>query len=180
MSPAQQEPRQHPPPSGPSADQHLQILGVLSAVLGGIAVIAGIAVFVMAVLVGYTLGLEAGTEVPRAWVGGMFGVMAFLFVAFGTFYIVTGVGLWRHRSWSKIPGFIASALALLNVPIGTAYGIYGFYVLTRPEVVERLEGAYRVSPRTPEAEPAAQADTAADDRPHGQAGAGEPSREPSE
>lgn len=149
MSPAYQEPRQHPPPSGPTADQHLQILGVLTGVQGALAILMAVIIGIVTGVAGYTMGLEPGNEIPQAFFGAIFGVMAFLFLAGGVFYVVTGVGLWRHRSWSRIAGFITSALALLQVPLGTAYGIYGFYVLTRPEVVERLEGEYRVSPREP-------------------------------
>lgn len=149
MSAAQQEPRQHPPPSGPTADQHLQILAVLTGIQGALAILFALVIGVVMGVAGYTMGLEPGNEIPQAFFGAIFGVMAFLFLAGGVFYVATGVGLWRHRSWSRIAGFIASALALLQVPLGTAYGIYGFYVLTRPEVVERLEGEYRVSPRHP-------------------------------
>lgn len=149
MSPTHQEPRQHPPPSGPTADQHLQILGVLTGVQGALAILMGVVIGAVMGVAGYTMGLETGNEIPQAFFGAIFGVMAFLLLAGGVFYVVTGVGLWRHRSWSRIAGFISSALALLHVPLGTAYGIYGFYVLTRPEVVERLEGGYRVSPRHP-------------------------------
>ncbi len=161
MSPAQQEPRQHPPPSGPSADQHLQILGILTGIFGGLLLLGGLGMGIMMGLFGYAMGLEPGNDVPRAFLGAIFGVMAFIFAALGVFYLVTGVGLWRHRSWSRIAGFIASALALLNVPIGTAYGIYGFYVLTRPEVVERLEGEYRVSPAAPDPGPSSASQEAA-------------------
>lgn len=146
MSPARQEPRRHPPPRGPSAEQHLQILGVLTGIQGGLALVGALAIAIVMGVAGYTMGLDPGNEVPGPLFAAIFGIIAFLLAAVGIFYIVTGIGLWRQRSWSRVLGFIASALALLHVPLGTAYGIYGFYVLTRPEVIERLEGAYRVSP----------------------------------
>lgn len=43
--------------------------------------------------------------------------------------IVAGFGLRNERSWGKIWAIIACCLAVLNVPFGTALGVYGFWFI---------------------------------------------------
>ncbi|PYT24171.1 MAG: hypothetical protein DMG57_29615 [Acidobacteria bacterium] len=59
--------------------------------------------------------------------------------------IVVGVGLLRFRPWARILGIVLSVLDLNDVPLGTAVGIYGFWVLLSPET-ERL---FRAGPSQP-------------------------------
>jgi len=51
--------------------------------------------------------------------------------------LIAGFGLLRLRPWARILTIVLSALNLLNVPIGTALGIYGLWVLLQTET-ERL------------------------------------------
>ena len=51
--------------------------------------------------------------------------------------IIAGFGLLRFRPWARILTIILSALHLPGVPFGTALGVYGFWVLLKPET-ERL------------------------------------------
>ncbi len=51
--------------------------------------------------------------------------------------IIVGVGLLKLRPWARIVGIVLCALNLLHVPFGTALGIYGLWVLLKPET-ERL------------------------------------------
>jgi len=51
--------------------------------------------------------------------------------------LIAGFGLLRLRPWARILTIVLSALNLLNVPFGTALGIYGLWVLLQAET-ERL------------------------------------------
>jgi len=51
--------------------------------------------------------------------------------------IILGAGLLKLRPWARVLGIVMSALDLLHIPIGTALGIYGLWVLLQPET-ERL------------------------------------------
>lgn len=51
--------------------------------------------------------------------------------------IIVGVGLLKFKPWARIFGIVLSALHLINIPIGTALGIYGLWVLLNSET-ERL------------------------------------------
>lgn len=43
--------------------------------------------------------------------------------------IVAGFGLRNEKSWAKIWAIIACCLAVINIPIGTALGVYGFWFI---------------------------------------------------
>ena len=59
--------------------------------------------------------------------------------------LIGGIGLLNLASWSRIFMIVISALDLLNVPFGTALGIYGIWTLTRPET-EALFARRRYQP----------------------------------
>jgi hypothetical protein len=53
--------------------------------------------------------------------------------------IIGGIGLLGHRRWARILILILSAMDLLNIPFGTAIGIYSFWVLLQTETTRLFE-----------------------------------------
>ncbi len=53
--------------------------------------------------------------------------------------LLAGMGLMNHRGWARILAMIVAVFHILNLPIGTALGIYTFWVLTNDEAVAALE-----------------------------------------
>jgi hypothetical protein len=51
--------------------------------------------------------------------------------------IVAGWGLLNFKPWARVLTIVLSALNLMNVPIGTAIGVYGLWVLLNQET-ERM------------------------------------------
>ena len=77
--------------------------------------------------------------------GGIGGLIFIVLMTLSLPGIVVGVGLLRFRPWAHILGIVLSVLDLIHVPLGTAVGIYGFWVLLSPET-ERL---FRAGPSQP-------------------------------
>jgi uncharacterized membrane protein len=50
--------------------------------------------------------------------------------------IVAGIGLMRCKPWARPFGMVLLTFSLLNVPLGTAAGLYGLWVLMSPEADE--------------------------------------------
>ncbi len=48
-------------------------------------------------------------------------------------YVIAGAALMRLKPWARPLGMILSTFGLLNVPLGTALGIYGLLVLMSEE-----------------------------------------------
>jgi hypothetical protein len=60
--------------------------------------------------------------------------------ALGGFFVITsipsiigGIGLLKYKNWARILVLIVSAVDLINIPIGTAVGVYSIWTLVQPE-----------------------------------------------
>jgi hypothetical protein len=67
-------------------------------------------------------------------------------VAVGTFFlvlavpgIVGGIGLFKRWPWARILVLVLAAVHILNIPIGTALGIYTIWVLVQDETEALFE-----------------------------------------
>jgi hypothetical protein len=115
--------------------EHVRILGILHVVYGILGVLAGIIVLV---IFGGLAGLvsvadrsgDALIAVPI--LGGIGAFVFILLLALSLPGIIAGFGLLKLRPWARMLTIILSALELMSVPVGTALGIYGLWVLLSP------------------------------------------------
>ncbi len=117
--------------------KHIEILGWLYIVFGAIGLIAGIAFFLffasLAVLPDDPTG--SGVLLLVGW------FIAGLFIVFSIPEIIGGIGLLKRQNWARILVIILGFLSLLEIPIGTAIGIYTLWVLLKEESARYFEGA---------------------------------------
>jgi hypothetical protein len=118
---------------------HVRILAVLHIVFGALGLLAALAILAIfggiAGIVGFTHDPEAHVAIP---VLGLIGAAVFvLLLVLSLPGIIAGVGLLKFQPWARILTIILCALNLMNVPVGTALGIYGLWVLLQEET-ERL------------------------------------------
>ena len=115
--------------------EHVKILGVLHVVYGILGVLAGIVVLL---IFGGLAGLvsvadrsgDALIAVPI--LGGIGAFVFILLLALSLPGIIAGFGLLKLRPWARMLTIVLSALELMSVPVGTALGIYGLWVLLSP------------------------------------------------
>ena len=112
---------------------HVKVLAVVHVALAVLG-LAG-ALFLLLVLGGVAgiVGVAAGQD-PDAWIAvpvlGLIATMLFFFlVVLSVPGLIAGIGLLSLRPWARMLTLVLSALNLLNVPLGTALGIYGLWVL---------------------------------------------------
>lgn len=116
--------------------QHVKVLGILHIALGGLSVLAG--VFVM-VIMGGIAGLVGLTDhshdafIAIPILGTIGGIVLIALTLLGLPGIIAGWGLLYYQPWARILTIVLSAFDLLNVPFGTALGVYGFWVLLSAE-----------------------------------------------
>lgn len=116
---------------------HVKILGLLHVVLGVLTLFGGLALWVLVGGVAQWLGLEGHLDwealqgLPVVQLVGVVILAIAAILAIPS--IVTGAGLLAFRPWARILGIVLSALHLVNVPLGTALGIYGLWVLLSTE-----------------------------------------------
>ena len=119
--------------------KHIQLLGILNIVWGSFGLIAALIImFIFGGAVGI-IGMvsrqepDATIAIPIVSLVG--GIIFFVLLITSLPAIVTGIGLLRMASWSRIVAIIVSALHLFSFPLGTALGVYGLWVLLSRETV---------------------------------------------
>jgi hypothetical protein len=130
-------------------EQHVKILGVLNIVWGAMGALGGLvllAIFGGAYgLAGAAIGHNLGAHISLPIIAIIGSVLALLLLILSVPSIIAGIGLLYFKSWARILALVISVLHLFNIPIGTALGIYGLWVLLSQEG-QRCFSADRVAP----------------------------------
>ena len=118
---------------------HVRILAILNIVMGGIGLLIGAGMLLMFGGIGMLAG-AANSGDPEAILafpimGALGGLIFVVLLIFSAPQIIGGIGLLKMQPWARILMIVLSALSLLSIPIGTALGIYGLWVLLNEETV---------------------------------------------
>lgn len=115
-------------------DTHVRVAAWLHIVFGALAVGT-------LLIIGMTFGVFGAIAVSAAqdaqatgvlaWIGSLGAVFLLFFIAVAAVEIVGGALLLQGNPAGRIITLIFSALSLLNIPIGTAVGIYSMWALLR-------------------------------------------------
>jgi hypothetical protein len=119
--------------------KHIQIVAALHIALGALSLLGAIAVFAVFGMAG---GIVSSQGEHQA--AGILGIIA---VVVGGFLavlalpgIIGGWALFSGRSWGRPLVLVLGVLHLINIPFGTALGIYTIWALLR-EPVPQLPSA---------------------------------------
>lgn len=113
-------------------ETHVKTLGILHLVLGGLGVLAALALLLLFGGIAGLVGAVTQTEdahIAVPIVGAIGGLLFFGLLALSLPGLIAGVGLLQLRPWARILTIILSVFDLIHVPFGTALGIYGLWVL---------------------------------------------------
>lgn len=113
-------------------EKHLTAVAALHV---GLSILGGlIGIFVFALLTGIgVIAREKDALFILSTIG--IGVGVFLLVI-SVPGIIGGIGLFKRKEWARILVLILSAIDLLNIPFGTALGIYSIWVLIQEETIK--------------------------------------------
>jgi hypothetical protein len=117
--------------------KHITVVGALHIAWSVFWIFFGFVVFV-AVVGG---GLISQDEEAIAITGLVGSTIFSLLVVLSIPGIIGGIGLLKRRHWARILILILSCINLLNIPFGTALGIYSIWVLIQDEAIQELEGS---------------------------------------
>lgn len=113
---------------------HIRILAYLYLASGFIGLfVAGVLLFGLGV--GGALSGEREVALTLGTVGL---VIAIVVAVLSAPSLVCGWGLLAGMPWSRVLGIVLSIFHLPNVPLGTAMGVYGLWVLTNDESARLL------------------------------------------
>ncbi len=131
---------------------YVKILAWLYIALGALGALGAVVIFGLFVFGGTMVRMTAHQDpqallaAPVMWVvGALLFAIILLFAIPG---IVAGIGLLDLRPWARVVAIVLSALHLFNIPIGTAIGIFGLWILLNSETEE----LFRSSTATPSAD----------------------------
>jgi hypothetical protein len=115
---------------------HVKVIGILWVVFGAFWLC--LAVFALLVFLGVAMIPNVETITPNLL--RVIGIAVSMFLGIlGLPQIIGGLGLLARREWARILVLVMAFLALLNVPFGTALGVYTMVVLFNPEAVSLFE-----------------------------------------
>lgn len=119
---------------------HVDTLGWVFILYGvGQLVLAALAGFVCLAVAGMFVsgGIDRGDDgmlVAGGFYGGLGVVAALVAAVVAAPNVLIGVGLRQRRRWSRLGGLVCGALALSQVPFGTALGVYALWTLLDRDV----------------------------------------------
>ena len=120
-----------------TAEEHNKTLATLHFVYGGIHGLTLVGLLLLIIVV-WSAAPETNS-ISTMWMAVGVAIFLVLLFAVGLLPVIVGYGLAKRKRWAKSLGMFVGFISLINIPIGTALGIYLFRFL-RSEGGTRLYG----------------------------------------
>jgi len=112
---------------------HVKVIGILWIIFGSLSLLGALILYM--ILFGVSLIPDMGDIAPG--ILRLAGIIISSFLALlGVPKIIGGVGLLKGHEWGRILILVVSFLSLINIPFGTALGIYSMIILFNPQTVK--------------------------------------------
>jgi hypothetical protein len=114
-------------------DTHLTVLGWIYLIGNASVLMVGLLGWIFFTGLGVFAAADSGEPVALSILG-LLGTVGLLF--FGVLALpgmIAGVGLLKRSSWARYLALVVGFLGLFNIPLGTAIGIYTFWVLLQDD-----------------------------------------------
>jgi hypothetical protein len=110
---------------------HIRLVGILWMAYSSLHVVVGVCALVAAqVIFGHVIHIPNGPPPEvTVWLRPLISFFGWLILAKAAAGFFAGWGLLQREDWARTVALIVGFIALLNVPIGTALGIYTLWVL---------------------------------------------------
>ncbi len=134
--------------------EHIRILGILNIIMGCLTAFGGIVILIVLGGAARLLVVAAGVgEEDAANIAPILATvglcLAIFLLVLAAPAIIGGWGLLNFRPWSRPLMIVLSILHLIHVPLGTALGVYGLWVLFSDEGRRVLETGGYYTPAVP-------------------------------
>lgn len=103
---------------------HIRLLGILWLAISGIRLIPGLALTTI-----FRPGMQLLPPDVPGFVPDLLQTIGVLFLGSALLGIITGWGLLQRQSWARMLAIVFGCVSLLDIPFGTALGIYTLWVL---------------------------------------------------
>src|SRR5271165_4886761 len=111
--------------------EHVRLLGILWMAYSALHVVVGMLMIVVAqTLFGHLIHIPNGPPPEvTVWLRPLICFIGWLILAKAVAGFIAGWGLLQREEWARVVALVVGFVALLNVPVGTALGIYTLWVL---------------------------------------------------
>ena len=116
--------------------QHVSFVGALHIGFGILGLVGALAIYFGFHFVFNFIEDEPIAQNILSYVGNTLAIIILFFSGLG---IIGGIGLFAYKPWARILVMIVSAMNCLNIPVGTAKGVYSIWVLMQPETIELFD-----------------------------------------
>ncbi len=116
--------------------QHVSLVGALHVGFGILGLLGALAVYL---IFHFVFGFVEDVDIAEELISFIGNTLSLIIVFFSALGIIGGIGLFTYKPWARILVMIVSAINCLNIPIGTAKGVYSIWVLMQAETIELFE-----------------------------------------
>lgn len=111
--------------------EHVRLVGILWMAYSALHAVGGVAVIMVAqVIFGHVIRIPNGPPPEVAmWLRPILSFIGWLLLVKAAAGLIAGWGLLQRQEWARTVALVVGFVALLNVPIGTALGVYTLWVL---------------------------------------------------
>ena len=127
--------------------EHVRLVGIFWIAYSALHVVAGVVLLIVAeTIFGGVFHFNNGPPPEvTAWLRPLLSVFGWLILAKAAAGFVAGWGLLQRQEWARTVALVVGFVALLNVPIGTALGIYTLWVLLPAQSDDEYKALARVA-----------------------------------
>ena len=116
--------------------QHVSFVGALHIGFGILGLLGALAIYIS---FNFAFNFVEHDPIAQKILSFTGGALSLIIIFFSSLGIIGGAGLFSYKPWARILVMIVSAINCLNVPIGTAKGVYSIWVLMQPDTIELFE-----------------------------------------
>jgi hypothetical protein len=111
--------------------EHVRLVGILWMAYSALHAVGGVMVIMVAqVIFGRVIHIPNGPPPEvTVWLRPILSFVGWLLLVKAAAGLIAGWGLLQRQDWARTVALVVGFVALLNVPIGTALGIYTLWVL---------------------------------------------------
>ncbi|MBZ5630677.1 MAG: transmembrane 9 family protein [Acidobacteriia bacterium] len=123
--------------------RHTHLLGILWIAYSAISGIGGVVLMIVARTIFGPLGLPSMPGGPPMFIRPLLSAIAIVLLCKAAVGIAAGLGLLQRQDWGRILAIVLGVISLINIPFGTALGIYTLWVLVSPGADQEYQALAR-------------------------------------
>jgi len=123
--------------------EHIRLLGIFWLAMSALNAVGAVVLYVLANTLFVRLPELSGEPAATAWLRPFMTVIATLILIKSAAGFFAGWGLLQREGWARVLTIVLAFFALINIPFGTALGIYSLWVLLSAGADEEYEEQMR-------------------------------------